>query len=163
METELFHRDEEAGIFQVLKTKGVGFYNYSHDTKEIPLQSHPIYCKRVGEAFWTHRKLSLLKEILEQPQAPPGHMIYNNPLESEDYIDVGKVASDGLVHLVQQTVAIAWIVASGTEYCMSACYLMANKYQISLSKLPNKYYGRTMKRSFYFRGGRAMAVAIRQL
>ena len=31
----------------------------------------------------------------------PGHMIYSNLLESEDYIDVGKVASDGLVHLVQ--------------------------------------------------------------
>ena len=37
------------------------------------------------------------------------------------------------------------------------------EYQISLSKLPNKYYGRTMKRSFYFRGGRATAVAMRQL
>ena len=37
------------------------------------------------------------------------------------------------------------------------------KYQISLSNLPNKYYGRTMMRSFYFRGGRATAVAMRQL
>ena len=40
-----------------------------------------------------------------------------------------------------------------------------NKYQylISLSKLPKKYYGRTMMRSFYFRGGRVTAVAMRQL
>ena len=53
-------------------------------------------------------------------------MIYNNLLESEDYMDVGKVASDGSVHLVQQTAAAASIVASGTEYSMSACYLMAN-------------------------------------
>ena len=37
-----------------------------------------------------------------------------------------------------------------------------NEYQISLGNLPNKYYGRTM-RSFYFRGGRATAVAMRQL
>ena len=37
------------------------------------------------------------------------------------------------------------------------------KYQISLSKLPKKYYGRTIERSFYFRGGRATAVAMRQL
>ena len=53
-------------------------------------------------------------------------MIYNNLLRSGDYIDVGKVASNGSVHLVQQTAAAAWIVTSGTEYCMSACYLMAN-------------------------------------
>ena len=37
------------------------------------------------------------------------------------------------------------------------------KYQISPSNLPNKYYGRTMMRSFYFRGGGATAVAMRQL
>ena len=36
-------------------------------------------------------------------------------------------------------------------------------YQISLSKLPNKYNGRTMMRSFYFCGGRATAIAMRQL
>ena len=53
-------------------------------------------------------------------------MIYNNLLESGDYIDVGKVASIGPVHLTQQTAAVAWIVASGTEYCMLTCYLMAN-------------------------------------
>ena len=48
--------------------------------------------------------------------APPGHMIFNNLLESGDYIDVGKVASDSSVHLVQQTAAAAaWVVASGTE------------------------------------------------
>ena len=58
-------------------------------------------------------------------------MINNNCLESGDYIDVGKVASDGSVHLVQQTAAAAWVVASGTEYSMSACYLMANINAIS--------------------------------
>ena len=83
-ETELFHQDEEAGTFQVFRTKGAGFYNYSHDTKEIPLQSHPICCKRVGQASWTHQKLMLSKEVLGQPQAPPGHMIYNNLLEAGD-------------------------------------------------------------------------------
>ena len=66
-----------------------------------------------------------MKETLEQPPAPPGHMIYNNLLESEDYTDVGKVVSNGSVHLVQQTAAVAWIVASGMEYCMSVCYLMS--------------------------------------
>ena len=53
-------------------------------------------------------------------------MIYNNLLKSGDYIDVGKVASDGSVHLVQQIAAAAWIVASGTKYSMLAYYLMAN-------------------------------------
>ena len=53
-------------------------------------------------------------------------MIYINLLESEDYIGVVKVASNGLVHLAQQKAAAAWIVASSTEYCMSACYLVAN-------------------------------------
>ena len=36
-------------------------------------------------------------------------------------------------------------------------------YQISLSNLPNKYYGRTMMCSFYFCRGRATTVAMRQL
>ena len=58
-------------------------------------------------------------------------MIFNNLLESGDYIDVEKVASDGSVHLVQQTAAAAWVVASGTEYSMSACYLMANINAVS--------------------------------
>ena len=70
-------------------------------------------------------------EDLEQSPVPPGHMIYNNLLESGDYIDVGKVAGDGLVHLVQQTAAAAWIVASDTEYITSACYLMANINAVS--------------------------------
>ena len=110
----------------MFRTKGAGFYNYLHDTKVIPLQSHPICCQRVGQAFWTHWHLIPSKKVLEQPQAPPGHMIYNNLLESGDYIDIGKVAIDSSVHLVQQTAVTTWIVVSGTEYCMYACYLMAN-------------------------------------
>ena len=58
-------------------------------------------------------------------------MIYSNLLESEDYIDVGKAVSDGLVHLVQQTAAAAWIVALGTDFCMSAYYLMTNINAVS--------------------------------
>ena len=58
-------------------------------------------------------------------------MIYNNLLKSGDYIDVGKVASDGSVHLVQQIAAAAWIVASGTKYSMLAYYLMANINAVS--------------------------------
>ena len=65
-------------------------------------------------------------EDLEQPPAPPGHMIHNNLLESGDYIDVGKVASDGLVYFIQQRAAAAWIVAYGTECSILACYLMEN-------------------------------------
>ena len=75
--------------------------------EEVPIQSHSINCQRVGQAFWTRRQLNVSKEALEQPPAPPGHMIYSNLLESGDYIDVGKVASDGSVHLLQQTAAVA--------------------------------------------------------
>ena len=115
----------------MFRTKGAGFYNYLHAIKDVPLQSHPICYQRVRQAFCTHRRLSLSEEILEQPPAPPGHMIYNNLLESEDCINVGKVASNGLVHLVQQTAAAAWIVASCMEYCMSACYLIAKINAVS--------------------------------
>ena len=52
--------------------------------------------------------------------------MYNNLLEVGDYIEVWKVASNGSVHLLHQTAAAAWKVASGIEYCMSACYFMAN-------------------------------------
>ena len=75
--------------------------------------------------------MNIWKEDLEQPPAPPGYIIFNNFLESGDYIDVWKVASDGSVHLVQQTAAAAWVVASGTDYSMSACYLMANINAVS--------------------------------
>ena len=98
-EKELFHRDEDSLTFQVSRTKGVELYNYLHDTEAIPLQSHPICCQHVEHTFWTHRRMNISKEVLEQPPAPPGYMIYNNLLESGDYIDVGKVASDGLVTL----------------------------------------------------------------
>ena len=54
-EKELFYRDENAGTFQVFRTKGSGFYNYSHETKDLPLQIHPVCCQQVGHAFWTHR------------------------------------------------------------------------------------------------------------
>ena len=75
-EKELSHHDEDAGTFQVFRTKGAGFYNYSHDTKAIPLQSHPIFCQRVGQVFWTHWHLNLSKKVIQQPPAPPGHMIF---------------------------------------------------------------------------------------
>ena len=65
-------------------------------------------------------------EALEQLLAPSGYMIYNNLLDSVDYIDVGKVASDGSLHHLQQTATAAWMVVSGTEYYMLECYLMAN-------------------------------------
>ena len=98
-ENKLFQCNKDAGAFQVFRTNGVGFYNYSHDTKAIPLQSHPICCQHVEHTFWTHWRMNISKEVLEQPPAPPGYMIYNNLLESGDYIDVGKVASNGLVTL----------------------------------------------------------------
>ena len=53
-------------------------------------------------------------QCAEQTPTPPGYMVCNNLLESGDYIDVGQVASDSSVHLLQQTATLAWIVASGT-------------------------------------------------
>jgi hypothetical protein len=106
----------------VFLTRGAGFYNYSHETEKMSLHSHPICCQWVGHAFWTQWQLNFSKKVLKQPPASPGYIIYSNLLE----LELGKVASNGSVHLLQQTVATAWIVVSGTEYCMSACYLIAN-------------------------------------
>jgi hypothetical protein len=106
----------------VFLTRGAGFYNYSHETEKIPLHSYPICCQWVGQAFWTQWQLNFSKKVPKQPPASPGYIIYSNLLE----LELGKVASNGSVHLLQQTVATAWIVVSGTEYCMSACYLIAN-------------------------------------
>ena len=70
-------------------------------------------------------------------------------LESGNYIDVGKMAGDGLVHLVQKTVAAAWIVASGTECSMSDCYLIANINAVSSYRLELKCVFRSLKHLEY--------------
>ena len=103
-------------------TRGAGFYNYSHEMEKMSLHSHPICCQWVGQAFWTQWQLNFSKKVPKQPPASPGYIIYSNLLE----LELGKVASNGSVHLLQQTVAAAWIVVSGTKYCIPACYLMAN-------------------------------------
>ena len=101
-EEELNHQSKEGTAkFQVSHTSGAGFYTYSHHVEEIPIMSHHMCCKRVGQSMWTHHKLALSSEVLDLPPAPPGYIMYDNLLAVGDCIDVGKVVSGGLVHLLQ--------------------------------------------------------------
>ena len=43
----------------------------------------------------------------------------------------GKAASNGSVHTREQVAAAAWIIATGTEHQIQACFLMANINEVT--------------------------------
>ena len=50
----LYWRPQDDWDLYVLTRSSVsGFYHYSHTTRDLPLDSHPIKFQQIGESIWT--------------------------------------------------------------------------------------------------------------
>ena len=47
----IYHRDEDQGTFQVFQEKKMGFYYYAETVTDLPMESHPIACQTVDQAW----------------------------------------------------------------------------------------------------------------
>ena len=136
-ESAIYHRDEDHGTFQVFHEKGTGFYHYADTVTELPTKSHPIACQTVDQTYWTHCRLRLMEKKVQQ-LLPPGLVTYDNlqeHLQEHGRAPAkGKATSDGPVYQREQVAAAAWVIATGTEHQIQACFLMSNVNKVTSSR-----------------------------
>ena len=94
------------------------------------MKSHPIACQTVDQAYWTHRCLRLTDKR-EQKLLPPGLVTYDNLRDHGSAPCKGKAANDGSVHVREQVAAAAWVIATGTEHQIQACFLMEHDNKVT--------------------------------
>lgn len=125
--TNLYWRAKDDSTLHVLTRSDIsGFYHFSHTTDTLPLDSHPITYKQIGNSIWTQRPYRIHYTPTGQ-ELPPGHIVANtltNP--TTDTITVG---SDGSVYIDKEVAACAWMIADSETSSVSACFLLS---QISL-------------------------------
>ena len=75
--SELYwRRCDDATLHVMTKSNVTGFYNFSHTTTELPVQSHPIRFQQTGDSLWSLHKYHPCT-TQEAARAPPGHIISN--------------------------------------------------------------------------------------
>ncbi|KAL3762232.1 hypothetical protein ACHAWU_004770 [Discostella pseudostelligera] len=121
--TNLYWRAMDDSTLHVLTRSVVsGFYHFSHTTDTLPLDSHPITYKQIGNSIWTRRPYRIHYTSTGQ-ELPPGHIVANtltNP--ATDTVTVG---SDGSVYIDKEVAACAWMIAdSETCLCRRASYYL---------------------------------------
>ena len=88
------------------------------------MESHPIACRTVNQAYWTHLRLRLTDKTVQKP-LPPGLVTHDNLKDHGSEPCKGKAASNGSVHTREQVAAAAWVITNGTEHQIQAYFLMA--------------------------------------
>ena len=138
--TDVIWRDEEEGkLFQMKPSKVSGFHHIARELSSLPLDSHPVRFKRMGDVIWTHGKY-LPAEQYHSTRAA-GHII-ENTLLTED-MEMVTLGSDGSVRLFEGLAACAWVIHQTEGQHLKACYVLENMSSISSyrSELEGMYRG----------------------
>ena len=105
-------------------------YTRQATVTELPTKIHPIACQTVGQSYWTRCPLQLTNKE-DHGLPPPGLVTYDNILDGGLAPRKGKAASDGSVNLREQVAVTAWVIATGTEHQIQACFLMENVNKVT--------------------------------
>ena len=71
-----------------------------------------------------------MKKMVQKP-LPPGLVTYDNLKDHGLAPCKGNAANNSFVHTREQVAAAAWIIATGTEHQIQACFLMANVNKVT--------------------------------
>jgi len=127
-DTLLWRRKDDEELFVLVRSETSGFYHYSHTTRSLPLESHPISYQQIGETIWTQRPYRMTLTP-SGTALPPGHTIANTL--SDPSTDIITIGSDGSVYLAHEVAACAWMIAETPERSATACILLSNISSIS--------------------------------
>ncbi len=58
-EALIWRKDDDTTLWMMTKSATPGCYHFSHYSAEVPLNSHPIKCQRMGETLWMQRPFLL--------------------------------------------------------------------------------------------------------
>jgi hypothetical protein len=105
-----------------------GFYHHSHITKDLPLDSHPVEFRQIGESIWTQRPYRM-HTTDDGIVIPPGHLVEN--VLSDPISDTLTIGCDGSVYLKDEVAACAWMIADSESSKATACFLLSNISSIS--------------------------------
>ena len=138
--TDVIWREEEEGkLFQMKPSTVSGFHHIAREVTSLPLNSHPVRFKQMGDVIWTHGKY--LPANKHHPTRTAGHVI-ENTLLTED-VEMVTLGSDGSVHLFEGLAACAWVIHQTDGRQLKACYVLENMSSMSSyrSELEGMYRG----------------------
>lgn len=114
-------RDEKDGVLYQMKPSPVrGFYHIDHRVQTLPVNSHPICFRQMGNTIWTHGKYAPHLRIETVP--PPGVVIEDTTVD--EAAELVTLASDGSVFLHEGKASCAWILHQSDQHQLKACYLL---------------------------------------
>lgn len=127
---ELYWRIHDDWDMHVLRHSHVsGFYHFSHVTRDLPLDSHPIEYKQIGEVIWTQRPFRM-QQATNGTSIPPGHLVENTL--SDPTTEILTIGRDGSVYLKDAIAACAWMITdSDDSQATPACFLLGNISSLS--------------------------------
>jgi hypothetical protein len=116
-----------------------GFHHIARELSLLPLDSHPVRFKQMGDVIWTHGKYLPAEQY--HPTRTAGQVI-ENTLLTED-MEMVTLGSDGSVHLFEGLAACAWVIHQTEGQHLKACYVLENMSSISSyrSELEGMYRG----------------------
>lgn len=114
-------------LYVLTKSTVSGFYHFSHTTRTLPLDSHPVKYQQVGDTLWTQKPYHMHNSM--DVMRPPGHVMEN--ILSDPTRDILTVGSDGSVYLKDKVAACAWVITDSEDSRMTACFLMTNISSVS--------------------------------
>ena len=128
-------RDDDDGRLYQMEPSGVsGFHHVAQEISVLPLDSHPVRFKLMGETIWTHGRQLV-------PECTAGRVIENTLLA--DNMELVTLGSDGSVHLYEGLAACAWVIYQSERQQLKACYVLENTSSMSSyqSELEGMYRG----------------------
>lgn len=132
--------DETLHVLQ--RATAPGFFEFSHTTTTLPLESFPVKVQIMGDTAWTHRQFSSLAH--KDPGhhgLPPGHIIEDTI--SDNHATTIILGSDGSAHLQTGVATCAWVLHQAEGQHIKACYSLENISSLSSyrSELEGMYRG----------------------
>jgi hypothetical protein len=138
--THVIWRDDDDGRLYQMESLGVsGFYNGAQEISALPLDSHPVRFKRIGDTVWTQGRHIIRKQ--PKPECKAGRVI-EDTLLAED-MELVTLGSDGSVYLYEGLAACAWVIYQSEQQLLKACYVLENTASMSSyrSELEGMYRG----------------------
>lgn len=114
-------------LYVLTKSTVSGFYHFSHTTRTLPLDSHPVKYQQVGDTLWTQKPYQMHKSM--DVIRPPGHVMENTL--SDPTRDTLTIGSDGSVYLKDKVAACAWVITDSEDTRTTACFLMTDISSVS--------------------------------
>ena len=114
----IVREDEKLHRFQ---HRGAGLYDQAEEIDGLPEESHPVSCQFLGKRYWCPKKMRL-QITPPKEEVPPGYVLWDDL--DEKARPINRTASDGSVYTYEQVASAAWMLTSGPDQQLMACYLL---------------------------------------